>query len=155
MLRNFEAGRYGITQGSTWQQDALDYFGFEGIYDPSAPLFQKHGPHPAITDPVTGEIFYHDFPFEGNFDRLAFIANHEKVHRINVLSGKYEGVKITRVIQGLEEFNTYLHNYMNQGLYPNHGFNIVERLKVNEWQALRDYFTPKWWHFIYRIPRRW
>jgi len=80
VFNNFKAGKYGIPEGSTWQQEALNHFGFEGTYDPNAPLFQKHGAHPGITDPRTGDIFYHDYPFEGNFDRLALTADHEMIH---------------------------------------------------------------------------
>ena len=134
------------------KQSALDYFGFKGIYNPD-----KTRGNPAITDPITGEIFYGDYPFEGNFDRLALVARHEMRHSRNVLSGKYNGKEITREIAGLEEYNTYLYSYRNQGLYPQHGFNdLVYRINMYGWQALIDAnFSQQWWHFIYKIPRKW
>ncbi|MCK9453429.1 MAG: hypothetical protein M0Q90_17170 [Bacteroidales bacterium] len=155
VYENFRNGKYAIPSGSSWQQEALNHFGFEGTYDPNAPLFEKYGAHPGVTDPVSGEIFYHDFPFDANYDRFALIADHEMVHRTNVLSGKYRGIKMSPVIMALEEVDAYTHNYWNQGLYPKHGMDVFNRIKTNEWNALRDGFSKKWWHFINQIPRRW
>ncbi len=147
VFQNFVANRQ--------QQKALEYFGFKGTYNP-----KETAGVPAITDPTTGAIFYGDYPFDDNFDRLAFIAYHEMKHRANVLSGKYNGVVIDSVVEGLEEWNTYLYNYKNQGLYRKHGFDIVSRINSYGIQGLiYDQYTPlfssKWWHFIYKIPRKW
>ncbi|MGM0653690.1 MAG: hypothetical protein ACQES4_13065, partial [Bacillota bacterium] len=167
VFNNFKTGKYRIPEGGTWQQEALDHFGYEGTYDPNAPLFQRYGAHPGITDPQTGDIFYHDYPFEGNFDRLALTADHEMVHSRNVLSGKYNGVQIDFEVAGKEEWSTYLHNYRNQGLYPNHGTPLVSRINhygiqggiyetvVSPSGSYSTQFNRKWWHFLYRIPRRW
>lgn len=127
----------------------------EGTFDPNAALFEKYGSHPAITDPVSADIFYHEYPFEANYDRLAFIADHEMIHRQNVLSGKYRAVKLSPVILALEEVDAYSHNYWNQGLYPKHGIDVFQRLQAEEWKAFRDGFKKKWWHFINKTPRRW
>jgi hypothetical protein len=167
VFENFKAGKYAISKGGTWQQEAIDYFGFEGTYDPNAALFQKHGAHPGITDPKSGDIFYHDYPFEGNFDRLALTADHEMVHSRNVLSGKYKGVKIDFEVAGKEEWSTYLHNYRNQGLYKNHGTPLISRMNhygiqggiyemvVSPTGSYTTQFSKQWWHFLYRTPRRW
>jgi hypothetical protein len=167
VFNNFKNGKYRIPGGSTWQREALKHFGFEGTYDPNAPLFQKYGASPGITDPKTGDIFYHDYPFEDNFDRLALTADHEMVHRRNVLSGKYNGVQINFEVKGIEEWSTYLHNYRNQGLYPNHGISLVSRINrygtqggiygavVSPSGSYSTQFNRKWWHFLYKIPRRW
>ena len=149
------------------QQDALEYFGFKGTYDPEHKMFQKYGDEPAFTDTKTGEIFYNNSPFESNFDRLKFVANHEMKHSQNVLSGKYLNIKITPEIQGSEEWSTYLYNYKNQGLYTQHGIDIISRinhygLQVGIYDIIvtptgTDFmqFNKKWWHFLYTIPRRW
>ncbi len=44
VLKNFEAGKYGVTDGGTWQQDALDYFFGEGsaTYQPQKPPGAKY-----------------------------------------------------------------------------------------------------------------
>ena len=59
-----------------------------------------------------------------------------------------------RIANPLERVNTYLHNYRNQGLYLDHGVDIVERIHYYGWKAMveRD-FAPQWWHFVYKIPR--
>lgn len=90
------------------------------------------------------------------------------MHSRNVLSGKYEGVKIDFEIAGKEEWSTYLHNYRNQGLYRNHGAPLVTRINnyglqggIYEYvttQKGTSYYTDfkkQWWHFLYKIPRRW
>ncbi|MDR2424534.1 MAG: RHS domain-containing protein [Prevotellaceae bacterium] len=143
-------------------QKALDYFGFKGTYAPD-----KTMGNPAITDPKTGEIFYSNYAFEGNYDRLALTAYHEMRHSRNVLSGKYDGVKVDLEIAGMEEWDTYLYNYKNQGLYRNHGIDIVDRIIWYGTQAgiyanivtpsgvYSTTFIPAWWHWIYKIPRKW
>ncbi|MDR1755723.1 MAG: RHS repeat-associated core domain-containing protein [Culturomica sp.] len=144
------------------QQKALDYFGFKGTYDPS-----KTRGNPGLTDPQTGEIFYGDHSFEGNFDRLALTAYHEMRHQRNVLSGKYQGVKIDLEVAGMEEWETYLYSYRNQGLYRKHRINLSNRINWYGNQAgvygsittptggYTTSFSPQWWHFIYKIPRIW
>ena len=164
---DFAAGKYTV-EGSAWQQDALDYFGFKGEYDPNNDLFKKHGVNPAVTNPRTGEIFYHDAPFGKNYDYLKFVAEHEGMHARNVLSGKYIDVEITVEVKGMEEWDVYMNNYRNQGLYPKHGVrDLVERIRRYGTNAglygpqvtpngyfMTDFVT-KPWHKIYKIPRRW
>lgn len=167
VLKDFRAGKYTTGEG-TWQQDALDYFGFEGTYDPNNEIFTKHGVNPGVTNPKTGEIFYHDAPFDGNYDYLKFVGDHEGLHSKNVLSGKYKGVDITVEVKGVEEWSVYMNNYKNQGLYPNHGVtDLVQR--ISEYGINAGFYGPqitpggysftdfnvKPWHIIYKIPRRW
>jgi hypothetical protein len=140
------------------KQKALDYFGFKGTYAPD-----KTNGIPATTDPKTGEIFYSDYPFESNFDRLALVADHEMKHSRNVLSGKYKGVQVDGAVKNMEEWNTYLYNYKNQGLYRKHDIPLVSRISsygpydvvVTPTGSYPTYFVPKRWHWIYRVPRKW
>lgn len=127
-------------------QGALDYFGFEGKYDNSIT-------DPGQTNPNTGDISYNEQAFK-SFDYLKLCVDHETTHQKHILSGMYEGVEMTQEMFGLEEMNTYLHNYRNQGLYLDHGVDIMERIHYYGWKAMveRD-FAPQWWHFIYKIPR--
>ena len=147
--------------------EILNYFGFEGKYDSGNPLFNNTvGGGAAVTNPKTGEIFYGEGSFNYGYDRLALTANHELIHRQNVLSGNYEGVNIDLEIAGKEEWGTYLQNYKNQGLYPSHGVDIINRINTYGMQGrIYEYvvtpksfystkFNEQWWHFIYRIPRR-
>ena len=138
-------------------QEILDYFGFKGTYVPGG----SNG-----SGTITGKITYNDYAFEGNYDRLAFIASHEMRHSSNTLSGKYKGIDFSDEsnypIMQREEWDTYLYNYRNQGLYPNHGENLAWRINsygmgagIYKLATPTDYFIPEWWHFIYKIPRLW
>ena len=129
-------------------------------------MFKKHGDYPAVTHPITGEIYYNDFPFEGNFDRLHFIADHEMKHRANVLSGKYVGKEITDVMLALEEVDAYSYNKRNYGLYLKSGYDIKTLLnnRINDYNAelLKININSNliwshynWYDFIYKIPRLW
>ncbi|MFV0267428.1 MAG: hypothetical protein ACK5HT_09880 [Draconibacterium sp.] len=164
VFENFKNGKYAIPQGSTWQQEALGHFGFEGTYDPDNNLFGG-GPDPGVTDPVSGEIFYNERAFSGKYDDLEFTYDHEMWHRQRVLSGNFVGSGITKEIKYREEFTNYIRNYKRQGLYPNHTFHDLGwRINANG-SALGinpDIFmrytgldkTP-WWHFIFKISRKW
>lgn len=160
VLKNF------VSQGK--QQEALDYFGFKGKYDPSNTIFNNDvGGASAVVNPKTGEIFFNDGAFNYGYDRLAFTADHEFIHSQNVLSGKYKGVKIDYEVAGKEEWSTYMKNYQRQGLYHKHGLNIIDRINTYGNQAgiynffvtptgsYSTQFNKQWWHFIYSIPRRW
>jgi hypothetical protein len=157
VFENFKNGKYIIPDDVDWQQACLDYFNFSGSFDPGSEIFIKHGEIPAITDPKSGNIYYHEYPFEDNFDRLHFIADHESFHQRNVLSGKYKGIKIDATMVAEEEWNAYLYNYKNQGLYIKHGFDIVERINSYGMSACKYedvLFQEKWWYGIFKLPRR-
>jgi len=137
-------------------QDILNYFGLRGTYDPSITS-------PGATD-ERGRIFYGDGAFEGNYDRLALIAHHEFRHSQNVKSGKYKGIDLNDRSNVLtlnrEDWDTYMYNYKNLGLYPSQESEIIGRINSYGWRAGIYYpgsssFSPVWWHFIYRIPRLW
>lgn len=143
------------------QQEALRYFGFSGDYAPDHEFYKEHG-GPAFTDPKTGHIYYNYTAFESGFDFLYFTADHEMTHRKHVLSGMYTNKQMTNDLINLEEYNTYYHNYKNQGLYPRHGCDIVKRLQDYGYRIPtiadsfpNDLFPVKAWHVIYKIPRLW
>jgi hypothetical protein len=149
MLSNFvSAGDY---------QGALDYFGFDGTYDP----INKITADPAETDITTGRILYNEKAFSGNYDNLYSIADHELRHQRNI--GKYKGVKLTAEMRANEEYSTYVYNYKRQGLYLSidkeslgwriNGYGTSAGIDPNI--IFRYQFNIPWWHFIYRIPRRW
>jgi len=148
-----------VTAGN--YQGALDYFGFEGTFDPS-----KTFGGPAVTDPVTGGISYADGAFgtfnasgklTANYDILRQTYDHELFHRANVLAGKYRGVTITPQIKGIEEHGAYLRNYKRRGLYPA-GREVTGRIDyygaIGAIYEHPSFFKVKRSHFINRIPRR-
>ena len=135
-------------------QQILKYFGFKGTYNPNHEAWEKYGVSPAMIHPKTGEILYHDYPFQGNYDRLALTAHHELIHQRDFRIGhKYNMMEVFQ-----DEWSTYMTNYKNQGLYPNHGIDLVNRINYYGYGVGiygETFFTPAWWHFIYRIPRLW
>lgn len=144
---------------ATDYQGALDYFGFEGTYDP----INKKTSDPAETDTHTGNILYNENAFNSNYDNLHFLADHEFRHQHNVRSGKYDGVQITQKMNDAEEYPTYIYNYKRQGLYLNidkeslgwriNGYGTAAG--INPEILFKYQFFKPWWHVIYRIPRRW
>lgn len=143
-------------------QGALEYFGFKGTYDPNNELFQG-GNDPGAVDPYgTGDIYYNTTAFNGGFDKLYFVAEHERRHSFDVRSGKYENLVLTKQQLAGEEFNTWAYSYRRQGLYREHGYDIGIRLNsygavagINPDIVFSYSFYRPWWHRIYRVPRRW
>ena len=149
------------------QQGALDYWGIEGTYDASV-----KSPY---ADPVTGEIFFNEFALNNGFDRLNAVADHEMFHKKNILNGNYKDVNFNPKtpeekgylvdIVAKEEFEAYMHNYKNEGLYRNHKLSLLDRINENGRNAgyfgpsftptgiKITSFQPAWWHNIYKIPR--
>jgi len=126
VLENFRLGKYALKEGSTWQQDALNYFGFKGKYNP-----QGSGPknvegknmYIAYTEVKTGEINIGDlaFPtssnqFNGGFDRLKMHYYKELFHHNRIISG-IQLAQQTNVPSELkfypEERLGYIHLYKN------------------------------------------
>ena len=70
VLKNFKAGKYDTSGFDTWQDAALDYFGFEGKYNPN--LKSKNYQSESYwggTNKNTGDITYGDLAFE-NYSTL-------------------------------------------------------------------------------------
>ena len=147
-----------MMRGDYTCQQILNYFGFRGTYNPDHAYFKKEY-SPGATNPKTGDIFYSDGAFSNNYDYLALVAHHESIHSRTVRAGRFDGN------YALDDWNTYMENYKNQGLYPNYGNDLVTRINTSGTQAgiygpnvggsIIPPFSPAWWHFIYRIPRLW
>lgn len=134
------------------QQGALNYFGFQGTYDPTKK-------NPGETDVTTGAISYSAAAFT-SYDRLFAVADHEAYHRRSVMSGKYEKFNgdIPFDVAALEEYGAYMYGYRRQGFYGQSGTPFAARLQYYGGNAgLSQYhggaFSPPAWHVIYRIPR--
>ena len=94
-----------------------------------------------------------------NYDYLRGIYEEELFHSKDYLYAKKntpEGVSYYEY----EEWRAQNHSYKNQGLYSQSGINWVKR--INYWginagvyNMHTPLFTSKWWHFIYKIPRKW
>lgn len=142
-------------------QQALDYFGFVGTYNPDCL-------NPGQTDRASQTITYGDQAFANGYDYLYLVADHEQRHLANFESGKYDSFegRLDDITHAKEEWSTYMYNYKRQGLYPKHGVDLVTRIKGEGIQAgvygttilpngqyYITEFSPKWWQFVYRIQR--
>jgi len=143
-------------------QEALDYFGINGTYTTDKTILQGN---PAVTNTQTGDMYFGDYVFSKNFDQFKLIADHEIKHRLGVLNAikerrintklYFEETDPIRYYHNLEEWNVHKYNYFRQGLYPKHGVDIVNHINGYGVQIGKESFNPQWWHFIYKIPRRW
>ena len=137
------------------QQKALDYFGFKGTYDPNIE-------NPGQFYPRDGSIKYNDAAFSKNYDYLRAIYTEELFHSKDYLTYKSKMPADISDEHAYEEFRAQVHLYKNQGLYSGSGVNWGQRINgwgsaagVNPDIIFRYNFYRPWWHFIYKIPRRW
>ncbi|MBC6427323.1 MAG: hypothetical protein GDA51_12860 [Ekhidna sp.] len=141
-------------------QGALDYFGFEGTYDPNVTSKNYQAKdYWGVTNPKTGEIRYGNLAFE-NYATLKATYFKESYHSANILSGRGLA-ELPADFQGLgfdyylEEVHGYVHAFKNQGFFPGHNFPFggVSAYTDSLNGMLIGY--PKYpKSFIYRIPRR-
>jgi len=157
MLSNFvSAGDY---------QGALDYFGFEGTYDSQSKklaYMEGEGSYYGRTT-KSGEIFYGNYAF-GSYDDLFATYIKESYHRNKVISGNsFETQEVPKGAEYLsiypEERLGFIHAYKNQGLYSSSRINFLSQISFYQLGCFNlspsNYYQAKWWHTIYKIPRRW
>jgi len=144
-------------------QQALDYFGFEGTYNPDlkSKKYQSEN-YWGATDKTTGEISYGNLAFE-DYSTLygTYIKESYSAHKIQ------SGLSIKKLpsdLQGLgmdtylEEIYGYVYAYKRQGLFSGHNspFNGVKFYQFQLDMFGVSYPTyPKYFSWIYKIPRRW
>jgi len=141
-----------------WRQQVLDYFGFEGEYDPDLA-------DPGQFDADTKIIKYGTSAFGGrgkSYDRLRAIYEEEKFHSVDYLTYKSKMPAGISDEHAYEEFRAQVHLYKNQGLYSNSGIDWGQRINgwgstagVNPDIIFKYNFNRPWWHFIFTIQRRW
>ena len=171
VLENFKTGLYDIPEGSTWQQEVLNYFGMDAKYlarKPKGGEYVKSEGFYGSTNPETGQISIGNYAFE-SYDQLNFTYNKELYHSLKIKNG-IPFAKQNVDLVGISEFVRdeliyapedrlgFLHMYKNQGLCIKHGNNIISNIwaYTNKCFGMEDVvFKEKWWHFIYKIPRRW
>jgi len=155
MLSNFvSAGDY---------QGALDYFGFEGKYNPDlrSKRYQAEN-YWGATNSKTGEISYGNLAFE-DYSTLYGIYIKESYHARKIQNG-LSLEKLPSDLQGLgmdtylEEIHGYVYAYKRQGLFSGHN---VPFSGVGFYQSQLSMFGvsyptyPSHFSWIYKIPRRW
>lgn len=150
-------------------QEALDYFGFKGDFDPYNIYWQEAPNADAITvnkGPIAGRTFYREGAFT-RYDRLKMISHEELLHRSDIFAGKTNNITWEQY-QRLE-WRHSISNYRNQGLWLNHNTDIIKNIntyglgagvytnQINFISGTTELtrFEPKWWHFLFKIGRRW
>lgn len=155
VLNDFRVGKY-TSEGGVWQDDALNYFGFEGKYNPTdkGPSYIKgNGDYNGFTN-AAGEISYGNSAFE-SYDRLKAIYIKETYHSNKIHNGGSFDTQLTDPKMAPEERLGFLYLYKHQGLVPHSGIHIVSQ--ISGYQIQTDFFGTKykhWWDFIYKIHRR-
>ncbi|MCK9451322.1 MAG: hypothetical protein M0Q90_06485, partial [Bacteroidales bacterium] len=144
------------------KQAILDYFGFEGSYKPNKSAGAEYVEGKAYygsTKPSDGQISYGDLAFS-SYDNLRGTYQKELYTSLKVRNGL--GVD-TFTLDGLEhmkyfpeEAKGFYNSFKNNGLYPNSTFNYLGQANAY-WSQMYgvSIVERKWYHFIYKIPRRW
>jgi RHS repeat-associated protein len=144
-------------------QGALDYFGFEGKYNPDikSKRYQAED-YWGATDATTGEISYGNLAFE-NYATLYGTYIKESYHAQKIQSG-LSIEKLPSDLRGLgmdtylEEIHGYVHAYKRQGLFSGHNmpFNGIRFYQSQLSMFGVTYPTyPSRFSWIYKVPRRW
>lgn len=166
VFKDFSAGKY-TADGSVWQQDALDYFGFEGEYDPNIfgpDYVDSNAGAYGATAPISKTIRYGDGAFD-SFDNLKGTYYKEMYHRERLLSCKKLLSQDTNDLPAgynqfyyaPEEAMGFIHQYKNSGLYSRISINSFSQISYYQFNTfnLESFYSKKWRHFIYKTPRRW
>jgi RHS repeat-associated protein len=144
-------------------QGALDYFGFEGKYNPDlkSKNYQSED-YWGATNRKTGKISYGNLAFE-DYSTLYGIYIKESYHAQKIQSG-LSIEELPSDLQGLgmdtyvEEIHGYVHAYKRQGLFYGHNMPFSG---VEFYQSQLDVFGvpyptyPSRFSWIYKIHRRW
>jgi len=156
-------------------QGALEYFGFEGKYNPDNELFKLPNAGDAIWDSDSKGTYYRDNAFQHGYKYLYAAYMEEKFHSIDYYIYKDEAPDWMKnetnkdlretSLHYFEEWRAQKYLYKNQGLYGNKNLYGNENgwiQRINGYginAGIYDMYTPlftsKWWHFIYTLPRRW
>jgi RHS repeat-associated protein len=136
------------------QQKALDYFGFKGDYDAGLGAGGQY-------DSQYDCISYGKSAFD-SYDHLLSVYKEETFHQKDFLIYKSKAPSNIEDLHAYEEWRAQMYLYKGQGLYSNSGVNWKQRINMygniaGVYNTLLnpDLFQSKWWHFIYKIPRRW
>jgi RHS repeat-associated protein len=137
------------------EQGILDYFGFDATFDSQMAAdakfwFNNQGAHGISIGPTSFESFG---LLKGNYLKEAYHLRKYLKHGVGGLSAGELGDWWP------EERLGAIFNYKNQGLYPGSTSNYLDIIGSTEsMMSLFDYshrsFTQRWWHFVYKIPRR-
>ena len=169
VFKDYKAGLH-TTEGGCWQQEAIDYFGFDATYDDNTLLttstrrvFNKDG---ALIDQkimLRYDAFESYDAFLSSYFGKEYFHYQRKIWEKATLLDEYAEYPTEVTAQWVnapEERLGAIHQYMNNGLYPKDNYNYLNVIKAEE-NLIKKYttyqfkpFVKKWWHFVYKIPRR-
>ncbi|MBS1775108.1 MAG: hypothetical protein JSS64_02375, partial [Bacteroidetes bacterium] len=145
------------------QQGAVDYFGFQGTYDPSPQNvdYVESNRYFGKTDPSTAQISYGDLAFS-SYHTLKSTYYKEMYHYNRFVRGippaKYYSDFPNydpNVLYAPEERLGFIHQYKNHGLYRSYTGNPLSQIKYYGVNGGGLTFKTHMFDFIYKIPRRW
>ncbi len=143
-------------------QKALEYFGFEGEYS------EKYG-NDGWYDTKTNEIYYSEGAFT-SFDDLLQTNLKETYEKKRFNKGKWtQPDKPTGMFsydKEPEEYSGHKYLYRQKGLFSSSKIDEIKTIQSVEGNLTRyngyfpgfysfTAFHTRWWHFIYKIPRKW
>ena len=165
VFADFKAGKY-TAEGGCWQQEAIDYFFGKGW----ATYSQKYG-NDAWHGSQTG-IHFSEGAFT-SYDDLICSNYKETMEKMRYQTDTWERPANPTDVYSIDiyqaEYRGHVDLYKNQGLYPNVTtdlskpvYNCIDRMEsINIYGEFGEKpvfiipsFEEKWWHIIYRIPRR-
>ena len=170
VLRRFKYSAYNESYALdyNWRQEALDYFGFDGNIDLTkiAPGYEGGpGDYFGFTDTGTGDISYGRFAFR-SYNDLKATYYKELYHSRKILNGI--PIETQKILHGEpshyrfapEERLGFISQYKNQGLYPRESNqHIMGQIEAYQNMTFNmsdnQQYSQQWWHFIYKLPRRW
>ena len=173
VFEDYRAGKH-TKEGGCWQQEAIDYFEFDGKYKPNKGKggeYVESKDYFGSTSPSNGEISYGGSAFT-SYDNLRGTYEKELFHKKRIRRGEgpetfdidgltKEGEIFYKKELGMFQYNPeeakgFLHAAYNNGLYPNSISNYFEQANAY-W--INVYGEPirmgHFYDFIFKIPRRW
>lgn len=167
VFNDYKAGLYTTGDGM-WQQDVLEYFEYEAVYQPLKARGSEYADSDLYfgsTNVTTGRISLGDLAFD-SYDDLKGTYTKELYHSFKIRNNiELEMCDLsdlsTEIIQSYnlkysaEEALGFLHAGYNKGLYPKSTCDFFGQADAyNTWigAKLRD---KHFYDFIFQIPRRW
>lgn len=146
-------------------QKALNYFGFDGTYRPKKGAGAENyegTTYAGSTNPITGDIYYGDLAFD-SYDNLYSTYTKESYTQRSARNGTvaidadFASDPSTMNLRYYpEEALGFRYAFKRTGLFYNTAIDNFGQANTY-WHASYqvDLINKRWWHFVYKIPRKW
>ena len=154
VLQQFvDAGKY---------QEALDYFGFEGRYKGSSINSGRKDVEGSdfygSTNPQTGAISYGNAAFD-SYKKLLCTYIKERYHSQKIMNGYTFERQDFGIKYAPEERLGVIYAYRKSGLFIGSGIDVLSQIYFYQYKCYELpqslFYNKKFWHFIYKTPRKW